>query len=318
MADSKTHTSGPDDLDNYKDMDVGDILRRTRLHYGQSLKDIENALRIRESQLKAIENGEIEKLPGRVYAIGFVRTYAEYLGLDGAKIAQLFKTQYMDAQPKSELSFPVPASESRTPSSWVLVVSLVVAFAVLYGWAYLPGGSKTSQAPAVPNVPEAFKDKVQGDVPIPALPENQAVPAPGASEGAAAVAAETGKGLVLQIVKDSWVEIKDDTGNKIVSDKLKAGDQYLVPNNPGLTMTLGNAGGVEILIDGRALKPLGDEGEIRSDIPLDTTFLKTLEFKEVTGDAAVPPAQEGLESAGEGEAAPAESEDAPASESGQE
>lgn len=316
MADPKSHTAGPDDLDNYKDMDVGDILRRTRLHYGQSLKDIENALRIRESQIKAIENGEIEKLPGRVYAIGFVRTYAEYLGLDGAKIAQLFKAQYMDAQPRVELSFPVSASESRTPSSWVLVVSLVVAFAVLYGWAYLPGGSRGAQTPAVPNVPEAFKDKVQGDMPIPALPENQAVPAPG--EGAGAVAAESSNGLVLQIVRDSWVEIKDDAGKKIVSEKLKAGDQYRVPDNPGLTMTLGNAGGVEILIDGRALKPLGDEDEIRSDIPLDTSFLKSLEFKEVTGEAAEPPAQEGLESAGEGEAAPAESDDAPASERGQE
>lgn len=315
MADPKSHTAGPDDLDNYKDMDVGDILRRTRLHYGQSLKDIENALRIRESQLRAIENGEIERLPGRVYAIGFVRTYAEYLGLDGAKIAQLFKSQYMDAQPKSELSFPVPASESRTPSSWILVVSVVVAFAILYGWAYLPGGSKGAQTPAVPSVPEAFKDKVQGDTTIPAPPENQAVPAPG--EGVTA-GAEPDKGLVLQIVRDSWVEIKDDAGKKIVSEKLKAGDQYLVPNNPGLTMTLGNAGGVEILIDGRALKPLGNEGEMRSDIPLDTSFLKSLEFKEVTGEAAEPPAQEGLESAGEGEAAPAESEDAPAAESGQE
>lgn len=290
MADSKAHTSGPDDLDNYKDMDVGDILRRTRLHYGQSLKDIENALRIRESQLKAIENGEIEKLPGRVYAIGFVRTYAEYLGLDGAKIAQLYKSQYMDAQPKPELSFPVPASESRTPSSWVLIISLMVAFGILYGWTYLSEGAGP-QGPNVPDVPAMFKEKVQGDAGVSSAAAAEIVPAPGGTQAAAAPAAEVsaqGGGLVLQIVKDSWVEIKDESGKKIVSDMLKAGDQYLVPDNPGLTMTLGNAGGVEILIDGRALKPLGEEGEIRSDIPLDTTFLKTLAFKDAPVDSIQP------------------------------
>ncbi|MCB1682541.1 MAG: helix-turn-helix domain-containing protein [Alphaproteobacteria bacterium] len=279
MADRKAQTSGPDDLENYKDMDVGDILRRTRLHYGQSLKDIENALRIRESQLKAIENGEIEKLPGRVYAIGFVRTYAEYLGLDGAKIAQLFKSQYMDAQPRVELSFPVPASESQTPSSWIVAGSIVIAIAILSGWVFFQGGVKKPNQ-AVPEVPSAFKEKVQGDpfdMPQQSPPDLSESQTPDVS---APVTEDKKSGLVLKILSDSWVEIKDQDGKKIVSDMLKAGDQYRIPDNPGLTMTLGNAGGVELLIDGKALKSLGEKNEVRSDIPLDTSFLKTLEFKE--------------------------------------
>jgi len=281
MADRKSHTSLPDDLDNYKDMDVGDILRRTRLHYGQSLKDIENALRIRESQLKAIENGEIEKLPGRVYAIGFVRTYAEYLGLDGAKIAQLFKSQYMDAQPKAELSFPVPASESQTPSSWVLIGSVIAAVAILSGWLFLQGGGKKA-TPAVPELPGAFKEKVEGvsAPPVPDAPPPGLTESPDPADSSAAPADDQKGGLVLKIVIDSWVEIKDKDGKQIKAEMLKAGTQYRIPDNPGLTMTLGNAGGVELLIDGKALKPLGEKNEVRSDIPLDTTFLKTLEFKE--------------------------------------
>ena len=312
MGERKSHTSGPDDLENYKDMDVGDILRRTRLHYGQSLKDIENALRIRESQLKAIEQGEIEKLPGRVYAIGFVRTYAEYLGLDGAKIAQLFKTQYMDAQPKAELSFPVPASESRTPSSWVLILSLVVAFSILYGWAYL-SGSPSRKAQNVPAVPQSFKDKMVDDFPAPTgAASGNAMPDETGLRSVKASPDQTEGSLVLLLVKDSWVEIKDESGKNIVSEKLKAGDQYRVPDNPGMTMSLGNAGGVEILIDGRALKPLGEENEMRSDIPLDISFLKTLEFKD-------PPVEEGVpDSAGEEGGIAENGEDAPASEEPQE
>src|SRR5688572_20077124 len=98
------------------DLSVGEILRRTRLHYNQTLPDIERALRIRASQLEALENGNYDQLPGRVYVIGFIRSYSEYLGLDGDKMVHLFKTQSGGkvAQPAS-LGFQVPASDTKMP-----------------------------------------------------------------------------------------------------------------------------------------------------------------------------------------------------------
>ncbi|MBU0859077.1 MAG: helix-turn-helix domain-containing protein, partial [Alphaproteobacteria bacterium] len=93
--------------ENLTDMTVGEILRRTRLHYGQSLTDVESILRIRAAQLQALEDGRIDLLPGRVYAIGFVRAYAEYLGLDGEKMVHLFKAQAGNPpRPRAELHFP--------------------------------------------------------------------------------------------------------------------------------------------------------------------------------------------------------------------
>ncbi|PZO78204.1 MAG: DUF4115 domain-containing protein, partial [Micavibrio aeruginosavorus] len=79
---------------------MGEILRRTRVHYGQSLQQIEGVLRIRASQLDALEQGDVSQLPGRVYAIGFVRSYSEYLGLDGDKMVHLFKEQSVGKQKK--------------------------------------------------------------------------------------------------------------------------------------------------------------------------------------------------------------------------
>lgn len=272
-----------EDLENYGDMNVGDILRRTRLHYGQSLQDIERALRIRESQLNAIENGEFEKLPGRVYAVGFVRTYAEYLGLDGGKMTQLFKSQYVDNQPRKELVFPLPASESRTPSSWIVFISLFVALAVILGWFVLKSdGTKSIQE--IPSVPQEVRDRIEEDVIRPSdsasksslINKESDTPEQIAEE----VLDENKNGIILNILSDSWVEIKDAQGKKIVSETLKAGDQYFVPNSPGLTMSLGNAGGVELVLDGAALKPLGKNGVTKRDIPLETAYLKTLEFKE--------------------------------------
>ena len=139
------------DLDFHTDMPVGEILRRTRFHYGQSLQQIESILRIRASQLEALEQGDVAKLPGRVYAIGFVRSYSEYLGLDGDKMVHLFKEQSVGRKAKPDLSFPVPASESKVPNLAIIAGSLF-GFVVLVGFvAFLmfPREQK-NEIPAVP------------------------------------------------------------------------------------------------------------------------------------------------------------------------
>jgi len=59
-----------------------DFLKRVREKKGISLKDIAESTNIRTYMLSALENGEYRKLPGRAYAIGFLREYAKYLGID--------------------------------------------------------------------------------------------------------------------------------------------------------------------------------------------------------------------------------------------
>ena len=84
------------------------------------------------------------------------------------------------------------------------------------------------------------------------------------------------RGIILNILQNSWVEIRDDSGKAVLSRVLKAGDQYFVPDRPDLTMALGNAGGVAIEVDGQALSFLGKEGQVRRNIPLDAQKLKNL------------------------------------------
>ena len=71
-------------------MTVGRYLKTEREAQGQDLPQVAEMLRIHRSYLQAIEEGEIEQLPGPTYAVGFVRTYAEHLGLDGNKVAERF------------------------------------------------------------------------------------------------------------------------------------------------------------------------------------------------------------------------------------
>lgn len=263
-------------LDFHTDMPVGEILRRTRVHYGQTLPQIESILRIRASQLEALELGDVSKLPGRVYAIGFVRSYSEYLGLDGDKMVHLFKEQSVGRKAKPDLSFPVPASESKVPNLAIIGGSLF-GFIVLIGFvAFLMFPKEEKKG--IPSVPEKLTKTQLNEAPAlvktanptTAAGDQAAVAAAGADAAApAAAAAQPANRVVIEITEASWVQIVDAKGAAIVRQVLKAGDTYLVPDERGLVLETGNAGGVKITVDGKALPSLGASGQIRRKISLD-------------------------------------------------
>ena len=69
---------------------VGDVLRKEREKRGMTIADIEKGTSIRALYIECIEQGNIEGLPGMVYAKGFVRNYASFLRLDAEKLMQQF------------------------------------------------------------------------------------------------------------------------------------------------------------------------------------------------------------------------------------
>lgn len=241
---------------------VGEILRRTRLHYGLTLADVEKALRIRACQLGAIEEGRTDLLPGRVYAIGFVRSYSEYLGLDGGKIVTMFKRQSAGVVERPELSLPVPASESKVPSVYVLVASLTVALAVVISAFIFALPRERGEIPPVPEIVKAEKAE--------AVPED-AAPSAVSADATAALAPASGEPqsrLTLTALDNVWVEIRTDEGKSLLSRILKPGDKYLVPDREGLIMDTGNAGALQVAVDGFEAMPLGADGDVLRKVAL--------------------------------------------------
>lgn len=71
---------------------IGDELRRERHRRGISLSDVENHLHIRAAYLEALETEQYGIIPGSVYAKGFLRNYGNFLGLDGDRLVDQYKT----------------------------------------------------------------------------------------------------------------------------------------------------------------------------------------------------------------------------------
>ena len=156
---------------------LGQLLRQERELRDIPLDRIEQATRIRSAQLRAIEDDRLEALPAEAYARGFVRTYAEYLGLNGDDVVAIFNEQWNRSTHRADPPPPqTPVSVARSTSTGLFSLWVALACLVLVGSGvlYLMGGSggghaappaPTTHAPATPPVTNPTTSATQSSPP---------------------------------------------------------------------------------------------------------------------------------------------------------
>ncbi len=112
-------------------------LSRARQARGIDLHDAARELRIRHEHLGALEERRFDERPGPAYVIGFLRSYAAYLGLDAQDLVARFKAETSAFGAPQKLDFPSPADEGRLPRWPLLLMALALAIAVYAVWYYL-------------------------------------------------------------------------------------------------------------------------------------------------------------------------------------
>ena len=169
--------------------EFGAALREMRLAYDRTIADAAADLRIRQVYLVAIEDGRFDDLPGPTYALGFVRAYATYLGLDVAEVVKRYRAATSDAVSSTHAALvpPSPAAEGGRPTGSVLLVAAVLALVAYGGWYYLSIDGRDAGS-MVAGLPQRLAALVgmRGEPPPPArktpAPAPQsAVPAQGAA-----------------------------------------------------------------------------------------------------------------------------------------
>ena len=162
----KKRKASSDDANGSGDMTmtVGRYLKAERESQGQELPKAAEMLRIHRSYLQAIEEGEIDQLPGPTYAVGFVRTYAEHLGLDGNKVAERFKEEGRVSKQRAQLVLPSPMPEGQIPSLAVLLIAAVLLLVAYVGWVFVssPDGGIAEMVPTVSDRFAALVDDGKG------------------------------------------------------------------------------------------------------------------------------------------------------------
>jgi len=276
---------------------VGADLCAARERLGWTLAAVASHLRIRLPFLEAIEGGRIGELPGNnAYAVGFVRTYAQSLGLDPDEIARRFRSETADINRKTELTFPAPVPERGVPAGALVLLGAVLAIGAYVGW-YRMSGDGRLPAEAVKQVPARLApliEPVKPPAPTAAAPAEApamaaspaasvspssaaaAVPGPGTVPDTASAAISglpgtlpDGSRIMLRARTDAWVQVRDRQGPVLLNRVMRSGETWVVPAKGQLLLTTGNAGGTELLVDGVLAPSLGGDGAVRRDLPLD-------------------------------------------------
>ncbi len=116
------------------------MFRRERIVRMRSLSDVAQQLKLREFYLQAIEDGAFEDLPLGTYAVGFVRAYADLLGLDTPAVVEQFKAEAARFADTGSPEPPLPVApaarkrKSRFPGAAVALISLLLMVTIYGGW----------------------------------------------------------------------------------------------------------------------------------------------------------------------------------------
>lgn len=124
---------------------VGHHFRKIRERKHYTIGEVSEILRIGGRYLEAIEEGNTEQLPERVYTLGFVRAYAQFLGEKPLKCVELFKQQILLENQSVQLNLPEALRKSTTPNRLYLLVSIGVVVSVLLFWLIMNSISKEKQ-----------------------------------------------------------------------------------------------------------------------------------------------------------------------------
>lgn len=97
--------------------------------------------------------------------------------------------------------------------------------------------------------------------------------------------------MELRAKSDSWIQVRD--GEQLLLTRfLRKGETYKVPDRTGLTLMTLNAGGVEVIVDGAIMPPLGDPGSVARGVSLDGDKLKAQAKPALAAPAVPPPAND--------------------------
>jgi cytoskeleton protein RodZ len=129
--------------------EIGNSLRGARKRQKLELSDVERATRIRTKYLEALEEERFDVLPGTAYVKGFLRTYADFLGLDGLRFVDEYN-EHFAAEEMPEAALPVRVRRPRHFLDARLVAIPLAVGIALFAWRLTSGGGHEHARPAPP------------------------------------------------------------------------------------------------------------------------------------------------------------------------
>jgi len=240
-------------------MSLGSMISKARKDAGLSIDDLSAATNIRTTLLRDIENNNFSQCGGDTYARGHLRNIAIKLNVD----PQIFLTVFEDEQMHVDRTMQdllIENNVMREPKevrkvSWKALVTISVASLLVAGLAQIIiSNDSTSDIPLATEETTTPSPSAEPTASVEVVPTDEAT-------------ISTGKGVevVINAVRaKSWVFVSDTTGRVLFSGQIAQGKTKTFSSSEQLNLRIGNAGGVDLSVNGKKIDSLGADGQVVS------------------------------------------------------
>jgi cytoskeleton protein RodZ len=240
----------------------GASFKKARESKGISIDQIASETKISARFLAAIENEEFQLLPGGIFNRGFVRAYAESVGLDADQIVADFK-RLTEVQELNDSPAAQPTKGERRLYPFAVAI---LALAIVVFYIVTRESGRTPQTPTAAPAPAQAPDLVPPPVAQPVKPDAPATPpqtTTPAPEPVAAGVPTQALTLVIEALAQTWIKVTADGNAVNPGEMLEAGMSRKFTAQSALRVAVGNAGGLTLQLNDQPVKPLGKSGEVR-------------------------------------------------------
>jgi cytoskeleton protein RodZ len=237
-------------------MSLGSLIAKARKDAGLSLEDLAAKTNIRMSVLSEIEKNNFEHCGGETYARGHVRNIAAVLKADQKEFIRLYEEE-QGGETRSIKDLLIENSVMRSPAearkvSWkvLVLISVVSLFVVGIGQVVI---SNINTNDVVGAAPSASASPTAAESP--------------SAEPSAQNTFSTGSGVevvVSAVRAKSWLFVSDASGRTLFSGQVSRGAVKVFSSDSQLNLKVGNAGGVDLKVNGKKVEAIGVDGEVVS------------------------------------------------------
>lgn len=239
-------------------MSLGSMITKARKDAGLSIDDLSAATNIRATLLREMESDNFAQCGGETYARGHLRNLAQQFKIDPNIFITAFEDEQMHME-KSMQDLLVGTNAMREPAqvrkvSWRALVAISMATLLVAGIVQIVVSN--SSTPVVPTAVEESTAPTQSAEPT-AQPSAEASDAP----------VSTGVGVSVVITASrakSWLFVSDASGKILFSGQVARGTTKEFSSSEQLNLKIGNAGGVDLVVNGESIESIGIDGEVVS------------------------------------------------------
>ena len=237
-------------------MTLGSLITQARKSAGLSIDDLSESTNIRGALLREIESNNFVNCGGETYARGHLRNIATKLGVDPQEFLTAFEDEQMhvDRSMKDLLveNSVMKKSEEARKVSWKVLATISVTSLFVVGLGQIIISNTASV-----DIPEPIAS-------VSATPSESSEPTPTSSEQPT-VSTGTGVELIITAARaKSWLFVSDAAGRTLFSGQIPQGGTKTFSTDVSLNLKIGNAGGVDLIVNGKEVESIGIDGEVVS------------------------------------------------------